>query len=298
MADLGDVADTLVNLISAALYPNGVSAGSPVGVNFRIYRGHPGPDVLESDMQAGFSDAAGAWALQTPSARIVHICVNPRPGVARVVPPYVFAPPSAPTIPAETITATVSGQTVTIGGTVSAGQGVAVAQNGLAAGAVAGSTDTAATLATALAASLVSAGIAGTTASGAVVTLPGTAQVQAGGFVQAVTLQEVRRQIQVYEVTLYVPGRDLRDTVSAALTPVVPSMRRISLADGTAGLLDTVSPIEVDDDKPEKALLFIRKLYYGVEFPTMLPTNAATVSIIIDNISDFFGDTIATITES
>ena len=53
MADIGDVADTLVGLISATLYPNGVSAGAPLGVNFRIYRGHPGPDVLDQDMQAG-----------------------------------------------------------------------------------------------------------------------------------------------------------------------------------------------------------------------------------------------------
>ena len=49
MADVGDVADALVAMISAALYPNGVSAGSPVGVNFSISRCHPTAAVLDAD---------------------------------------------------------------------------------------------------------------------------------------------------------------------------------------------------------------------------------------------------------
>lgn len=170
MADNADCANALVNLLGAALYPSGLGAGSPIGVNFRIYRGHPGPAALDADMQAGFTETTSGWVLTSATSRIVHVCVNPRPGLTRIKVPYVFTPPQAQTIPAQTLTVTVSGNALTLSGTVSAGQGVAASYNGVAVGVTAGSTDTLTSLATELAAAFVAAGQTAT-ASGPTVTV-------------------------------------------------------------------------------------------------------------------------------
>jgi hypothetical protein len=250
-------------------------------------------------MQAGFSQTGdGPWVLTTPTARVVHVCVNPRPGVGRILKPYVFQgwqPEAA--IPAQTVTVSVSGNNVTIGGTISAGQGVAVSANGIAAGAAAGSTDTLSTLAASVAAAL-TAGGAASTATGPVITVPSATLLYVNTFVSIVTGKEVQRQIQGFDITLYAPGRDLRDAVSAAIQPVLGVNKRITMPDGFVALMDPAPPVETDDDKPEKALLFIRKLYYQVEFATVLGGTAATQAIIQDALQDAFGDTLATLVES
>ena len=298
MADIADCANAIVNMLGTALYPNGVNAGSPVGVNFRIYRGHPGPDKLDIDMQAGFSQVGGVWTLTAPTARIVHCCVNSRPGVGRLVRPYVISgAQQTGTPPTQTLTVAVSGSTVTIGGTIGAGLGVAVSANGVCAGAAAGSTDTLTTLATAVAAALVTAG-ATASASGAVITLTNGLPLYANTFELIATGQEVERQIQGFEITLYVPGRDLRDTVSAAIKPALAATQQITLPDNFQALMRSAPPIELDDDKPEKALLFIRRIFLQIEYATVVAGQAATQAIAQAVMADFIGNTLPTVVES
>ena len=293
MASLWDVETALVNMISAALYPNGVPAGSPQGLNFRIYSGHPGPDVLDADIQAGYTMGSGGWALTSPTARIVHICVNARPGVGRVLRPYVFAPPANTTPPAQTLTVAVSGTTVTIGGTIAAGQGVAVAtDSGAAEGYTATATDTLATFATALAANL-TAGGAAATASGAVVTVPGANTLYANTFVQVPTSEEWGRQKQGFDITIYAPGRQVRGVVANAVKSALDSSIRFTLPDGYQAYMEPASPIEIDDDRPERALLFVRKIYYSVEYPTTISATSPPLAIAEAIIQDTTGDTLA-----
>jgi hypothetical protein len=299
MADIGDVANALVALCGTALYPAGVGAGSPVGLNFRIYRGHPTPKVLDEDIVAGFAIVGGAYQLVTPGARIAHVCVNPRPGVGRAAKSYVFnAPTSTPA--SATLTAVVAGDTVTLGGTIAAGQGMAVDANGIAAGAAAGSADTLATLATLVAAALTSAG-ATASAAGPVITVPGapSGTLYANGFVLVATGQEVRRQIQGFDITIYAPGRDARDAISAAISPALGAVTRVVMPDGFQAKIDPASPIELDDDRPEKELLFVRKLFYAVEYATVLSGAAATLAIGQVNFAQQqTGAAIASVTET
>ena len=296
MADLGDVADTLVNLASAAIYPNGVAAGSPLGVNARIYRGNPSAKALDNDLQAGFSQADGRWTLATPAARIRHVSVNGRPGVGRVLKPYVFASPAAPVIPPSAISVAIAGNTVTIAGAIAQGQGVAVSVGGAMVGTAAGPADTLASLAARLA-SLISA-TTPATAAGAVITIPAaaapTTALQANTFVQVTTSHEVARQVAGFEVTIRTPGRDLRDAVSRCLTPVFGGMTRLALPDGSQGLLNIALPVELDDDKPEKELLFVRKLFYAVEFPVIAQVITTTQALIGTSIQNPAGTVLAT----
>jgi hypothetical protein len=298
MASLWDVESALVNMISAALYPNGVGAGSPLGLNFRVYSGHPGPDVLDADIQAGYTMGAGGWTLTTPTARIVHCCVNARPGVGRSLRPYVFQPASNPTPPPRTLTVAVSGTNLTIGGTIAAGQGVAAATAaGVAQGYTATATDTLATFAAALAANL-TAGGAAATASGAVVSVPGAGTLYANTFVQVPVAEEWARQRQGFDITIYAPGRQVRGVVASAVKVALDSTIRFTLPDGFQAYMEPASPVEIDDDRPERALLFIRKIYYTVEYPTTIPSTLPTLAIAEAKIQDTAGDTLATVVEA
>ncbi len=64
MADVSDAADGLVQIIAAAVYPNGTTQPSIGNVPIIIYQGWPNSQTLENDLAAGK----------------VHISVFPQPG--------------------------------------------------------------------------------------------------------------------------------------------------------------------------------------------------------------------------
>ena len=296
MADFSDVMNTLVNICQDALYPAGVGAGSPLGVNFRIYRGSPTANVLDTDLQAGFQQQGGRLVLVTPTDRIVHIRINPRAGFARVLAPYVFAPIQITAPSTATLTATVAGDTVTLGGTIAAGQGAAVAANGFVVGATAGASDTLSTLATAIAAGL-NPDIPAT-AAGAVITIPSATALKANSFVQVGTGQELAREQQGLVITIHAAGRDLRDAVGKALRAYLAGQVRFTLPDGFEDYMVSVAPICVDDDKPSKELNFTRDLYYSVQFPTTDAGEDATLAITQTEIETLQGVPIETVVEA
>jgi hypothetical protein len=296
MADLGDVANALVTLAANAVYPNGVSAGSPLGINLRVYRGHPTADVLDADLRQGYTQEGGVLVLTNPTARIAHICINPRPGVGRPAKPYVFAPPQNAAIPPTTITAVAAGTTVTLGGTISAGQGAAIGVNGEFFGYTATGTDTLANMAAALATLINVATPA--TAAGSVITIPAAYALFANTFVQVEVSQETERQIQGFVLTIYAPGRDMRDLVGKTIATAFSQQIRFTLDDGFQAYMLQGPPIAVDDDKPEKEILFVRMMYYTVEFPTVVESEAATLAIAAGQVTNQFGGNVATIVEA
>lgn len=66
MADVSEVADALVQIISGAVYPSGLGQPSVGDCPIIVYQGWPNPQTLDVDMAAGK----------------VHISVYPRPGDA------------------------------------------------------------------------------------------------------------------------------------------------------------------------------------------------------------------------
>jgi hypothetical protein len=262
MADQSDVENVLVQAISAILYPGGVPEGplpaSAITAPARIYRGWPNGDALDKDLAAG----------------ILNVSIFPPNGMERNVTRYgsdwqITQPP------VNTLTATVSGGAVTIGGTVSTPQNIAIKLNRKAYLYGVQNTDTLATIAEALATEI-AADHPGTTASGAVIAIAnpiGTVLAAVGGVGTA--WREVKRQQKQFMVSVWAPSPDIRDAACSLIDPPLADMVRFGLPDGSEAYMQYER--SMINDAPEKELLFRRDLYYTVEYPTSITMTATEI---------------------
>ena len=104
----------MVDLVAAALYPNGPDAAGVPGPDCRIYRGWPNAAALDADLRAGKANAT----------------VYPAAGAGRVSTRYVQEWVGLPVAPS--LTAQVAGVSVTFGGSVALGQVAGLAIDGVA----------------------------------------------------------------------------------------------------------------------------------------------------------------------
>lgn len=265
MADESQVLDALVGVISGALYPNGTNQPSAAGMPCRIYRGWPSAANLDADLAAGTS----------------NISVFARNGVEQVVTRYereweVLTPP------VHTITLTISGSTLTVGGTVSTPQNLSVRAYGQPmVGYAVQANDTLSTIASALQGLLAAQGVSCSVA-GPVVTAP-------GGFVFArvagtgTLIRELRRQNKSIQVTLWCSSPANRDAVAKVIDPAMALINFIALPDGSSGLLRYERT--TTDDAPEKELLWRRDLFYWVEYPTTQTMTAPEIVGLTSNVA-------------
>jgi hypothetical protein len=253
MADASDVETALVALSSSALYPNGINERSIPGPDCRIYRGWPNSAALDADLAAGR----------------INVTIFPVPGHARTTTRFTQIRSGSLTSP--TLTTSVSGSSVTFGGTATPGQVAGVLVGGRSGQSYAYRTragDSPALVAANLAA------LARATAivqlSGPTLTIPGSdtliARVVADGSAQ----QEIRRQEQDFRVTCWCPTPTSRDAAAIAIDLALAQLTFITLADGSMGKL-TYAGMTVFD-KSEDALLYRRDLLYCVEYPTIINT--------------------------
>ena len=268
MADVSDVENALVALVGAILYPSGTSA---VGLPLRIYRGFPSAHQLDSDTAAGTA----------------HVTVFSAPGFSRITGGYLDGATTTPgTV---TITATVSGSAVTIGGTCGAGQLVGVIVDGVPYAYACLSTDTPTSTAAALAA-LVGGGVITdgsgnpinglttegyATVSGSVITFATNRPVIVRVGASGTTLTAARWQTQAFRITTWAPTPASRDAIVSLLDAQLSGTRFITLPDGQSARLlwhNTTS-----DDVPQKEQIWKRDLLYTVQFATTQTATAAQV---------------------
>lgn len=264
MADLADARDAIVGLLAAAIYPNGTSATSATGYPTRIYAGWPKPSALDLDM-AGNVLVNGA-----PTANgvgpIVNVSVYPRPGVERITSRYQrdwqLVTPGVPTL-----TATVVGQTIVIDGVVTVGQYVTSLVNESAYSYAAQTSDTLASMASALA-TLINAGWASTTSLGPVITLPSVA----GGLIVArvsapgTSILELGRQQQSFQITIWAPNDVMRTATARVVNSTLMAADFLSLLDGSQAWL--VPQGQNESDEREVATIYRRDVFYWVEYAT------------------------------
>lgn len=257
MADLSDVSNALVALASQALYPSGTGQPSVAGVGVKVYGGWPLPEQLDADLRA------------VPT--VGHVSVWPRDGDRNTT--RFNADWQQPTAPATTVTATVSGQQVTIGGAAAVGQNVAVVANGQAFIYAVQANDTPASIATALAALIVAA-IAGTTSAGPVLTLPNTARIGAarvGG--TGSVIRELRRQERQFQLSIWTNTPASRDAIAQPVDVALAAVTFLTLPDGSAARLRYHGACVIDT--LQKQGVYRRDLIYTVEYATT-QTAAAT----------------------
>lgn len=263
MADESEVEDALCDFIVAALYPGGtegLDATSPslAGAPTKVQRGMPLSVDLEAMIEAG----------------VIDIAVAARNGVERVTTRY-DRDWFELTPPVRTITASVAGATVTLGGTVSVPQNVAVrvGRAGLFIYQVQAG-DTLPSIAAGLAVGLSGIGIAAT-AAGPSLTVAATDPVDArvGGY--GVAAQELKRQDKSFQITLFAPSPELRDALAKIVDPALADLNFLPLPDGTQGLVRYERTIVIDSS--EKMSEYRRDLFYWVEFPTITTRPAPEV---------------------
>jgi hypothetical protein len=246
MADQSDVENALVALAANALYPNGSGASSLPGPDCRIYRGWPNSAALNSDLAAG----------------VINVTVFPQGEPGHNTTRYSQQWLGSPAQP--TFTASVSGSSVTIGGTAGLGQLVGILVNNISYvyAALAGDTPetVAANLATAARADWI------VNLSGATLTVAGAASILARVVADASVMQEVRRQDQGFRITCWCPTPATRDASASAIDLLLVSFQFIDLADGSLGRLRYRGTLVFDQS--QDALLYRRDLLYDVEYPT------------------------------
>ena len=251
MADLTDVENALVSLIAQTLYPNGTASPSVPGNDCKIYAGWPTSSQLDADLSAGKT----------------HVTVFPTPTERNTTRyPETWETQS---ITPSTITLTISGQTVTVGGAMPSPftpHNLALLVSGKNYTYGVQSTDTLTSIATALAA-LVAVDFPGTTNTGAVITAPNNAHIDAAKVgTTGTSIREIRRQERVFQITVWSDTPTHRDAAIKPIDTALAALRFINLADGTVGrLIYKSSPVT---DNNQKAKLYRRDLMYSVEYAT------------------------------
>lgn len=251
MADISDVGAALVSMAAQAAYPNGTSQASVINAPVRVYQGWPNPQQLDADLLVS----------------ACHVSVYPRAeekNTTRYPKDWVQV-----SVNTATLTASISGQTVVIGGAMPSPftvHNIVVLVSGQSYVYAVQATDTLATIASALAA-LIVVGVPATSAVGSVITLPLTANITAARVgVTGTSIREVRRQERVFQITVWASTPAQRDTLGAAVDMALAVTEFLTLADGFgARLIYRNSSLS---DESQKAKIYRRDFQYSVEYAT------------------------------
>lgn len=273
MADLADVENAVEAIVNSTIYPNGTSQPSAIVVggaslNCRVVTGWPLPANLDPDLAAG----------------VVTVSVHAQPGLERNTTRYptdwYLQQGTTPTL-----TATVSGQTITIGGSVTAGHFVTAIVGNAAFSYAAQANDTLATVATALAA-LINAKTPAS-ASGNVIT---TAPTNSGVLIARVgapniSARELERTDQRVLVTVWASTNAARVAASRLIRPILAKTDLLTYPDNTCGRFKYEMSADIDRSGKQSALC--RDMYYWAEYPvvetmTSYPITAPVTGIEVD----------------
>lgn len=263
MADLATVEQALVAQLATTLFPAGgylpgQYATSAAGLSVKCYRGWPEAANLDGDLANGRA----------------HVSVYPEAGSARNT-TRKRAEWFVPNVTAPTLTATPSNSApqVTFGGTGGAGQVVGISFGGFASPVAYAyrlvSGDTPATVAAAFAGL-----IAGSSATGAVLTISTGFTVNAIVVADTIALRNVRQQVQRFRVSVWCPSPATRDTVAGLADQAFANMQTangeitefLTLPSGEAVRVTyaNTSPFDV----PSKDRVWRRDLCFMVEYET------------------------------
>ncbi len=249
MADQSDVEIAIQSIVATALYPNGTSEESAVGLTCRVYRGLPMAPVLDVNLAEG----------------VVNVTVNAS-GETKNTTRYPRIWQSTFDIP-NRLSVTLTDQTLSFSGACDLGQLVGIGVNGAVYAYAVQAHDTPATVASNMAAMLRTAGWI-TEYTGTSITLPQAYMLSGRVVVGAGALQEIKRQEQMFEISLWCPDPASRDAVAPVIDQALALRPFIALSDGSNARLVFVS--SHSSDANDNATLYKRCLIYSAEYPTTI----------------------------
>lgn len=261
MADLTDVATALVGILAAAVYPNGTGQAPAGGVQAKIYQGWPDPAQLKTDLAKHIAHIS-VW----PTAK-TKITTRHNPEWQQII------------APAPTLVATVGavGKTITLTGTVSVPQAVAIVIDGKDYAYGVQATDTLATIAASLAA-LVSNDQAATVAAG-VITIPNAHSIGAHVVANGTSAAEVARELRVFTVSIWASCFDEREPLARVVTPALASLTHLTLADNTGSTVDYAGSRQIDIEQRQG--IFRREIDLAIEYATIATRTDTTVGLVL-----------------
>lgn len=250
MADISDVEDALVSLLTDTLYPNGSSQASILGSVCRIYRGWPNQATLNNDLPAG----------------VVNITVSSDNESGTTTTRYLNRPVTVAGTPG--VSAMAQDGTLTIGGTPAAGDliGALIDGSPFAYRVQAGDTTQLVTANLALA---IQAARAATYAD-SVITVPGCRTLIVRCVADGRSVREIRRQEKDFRIVAWCPSPVVRDNACAAVDAACSVAVFLALPDGSAGRM--IYKNTASYDQAQNALLYRRDLVFTIEYPTMNTT--------------------------
>jgi hypothetical protein len=259
MADLSDVENAIASGIVGALYPQGISQISAVGIVCRVYRGWPSPAALNADLAAG----------------IVNVTIVPTSTPGEVVDPYLDRSYAAAT--STSLLATVTGENIVFSGLVSGNEVVGLLVDGLPISYAASASDISEIIAANLGVAINAGRIA--IVSGSTLTIPGVRNLVVRVVTNATVSRGLRRQRREIQVICWCPSPALRDLTCRIIDVALTASSFLGLADGTRTHVCYVSTQL--HDQSQNALLYRRDLHYKCEYTT-IGSSAAPVMLFGD----------------
>lgn len=273
MADLSDVENVLVATCAAALYPNGTGSASAAGVAVTVIAGWPIPAQVDAVLAAG-NALVSVFPMPGMDANTTRFAADMQPQTA---------------VPAAKLTLAVAGNQITVGGAILAGEAATALVNYRPYSYAVKVTDTAATVAAALAALIPNA-----TAAGSVITIASVFDIRALVSVPVLMQAEVARQSRVFLVSAWCPTPAVRDAVIKAIDVALKQQSRIVMPDNTYARMIYRGTLQTDEMAKQR--IYRRDLRYEIEYVTtatetdntvtnfginITPTNAPTTTINI-----------------
>ena len=255
MADVSDVEQALVDLVTGVLYPQGPSQSSIVGVICRIYRGWPNSATLNSDLNSG----------------IVNITISSDNDSGKTTTRY-LEKWQVQTVQSG-LNLNTSANTLTISGEAAVGDVVGALIDGapfvyrIMAG------DNVNLVAANLCASINLNRIA--SVSGTVITVPGAHSIVGRAVADSIATCEVRRQEKDFRTICWCPTPIIRDSIGEAVDSAFAASSFLPLADGSVARMSYRNTATYDQS--QNALLYRRDILFCTEYATIISQNLASM---------------------
>jgi hypothetical protein len=264
MANISAVENALVDLISGILYPNGISQPSvvPSVSDIRVYAGWPVPPSFEADMKMGNS----------------HITVFPQNAgrnTTRFPQNWVSQTFSEPTI-----TMSLLGNQITIGGIVSIPQACMIIVNGLGYAYKILQSDTLNSIAQSL--SLI---IPNCSATGNTLTINGAYSIVPRVTSYGKSAKEIKRQECVFNIIVWAFSRETRTDVADPVEIGLGALSRFLLPDDNFYAPICYMGLKDHDELQKSVPIYRRDLMFKIEYPTIISQQFTEITDIFSDIS-------------